>query len=66
MLQKKIQYEYSLLNKVPLYVFIIDQAQHRLLYFNDAVARTFPKAALGLPCHQVFWGKTSVVFTFSG
>ena len=57
MLQKNTHYEYSLLNKVPLYVFIIDQAQHRLLYFNDAVAKAFPDAALGKYCYTFFGGQ---------
>ena len=59
-LQAKQQNTYNLLNGVHFYVYVIEKETHRLLYFNDAVARTFPKAALGLPCHQVFWGKTSI------
>ena len=47
----------SLLNAIPMTaVFVIDRA-HRILYMNDMVARLFPEARIGAPCHEAFRGR---------
>ena len=56
----KQQNTHNLLNGVPFYIYVIEKETHHLLYFNEAVLRAFPKAALGLPCYKVFWNNKNI------
>ena len=40
-------------------VYVID-ASHRIVYFNDTVARAYPNARIGATCFEVFWGRSDI------
>ena len=50
----------NILNSLPnTAVYVID-ANHRIVYFNDTVARAYPNVKLGVTCFEVFWGKSDI------
>ena len=50
----------NILNSLPnTAVYVID-ANHRIVYFNDTVARAYPNVKLGVTCFEVFWGKSNI------
>ena len=50
----------NILNSLPnTAVYVID-ANHRIVYFNDTVARAYPNVRLGVTCFEVFWGKSDI------
>ena len=45
----------NILNSLPnTAVYVID-AGHRIVYFNDTVARAYPDIKIGMTCFDVFW-----------
>lgn len=50
----------NILNSLPnTMVYVID-ANHRIVYFNDTVARAYPNVRLGVTCFEVFWGNSDI------
>lgn len=50
----------NILNSLPnTAVYVID-ANHRIVYFNNTVARAYPGVRLGMTCFNVFWCNSEI------
>lgn len=57
LLRQSYEMTRNVLNNLPgTLVYVIRRDDHRIVYFNDTVARRFPGIHTGMPCHEAFWG----------